>query len=104
MFRFTIRELVLLTVIVAMGVGWWLNRSQLKAERSKAISDRAQAVSDRARALREADELVSFMEEQDAVLRKQLRKGWNIVNGDPVLYDIQGRDGRDAPVTQAKSP
>ena len=24
MFRFTIRELVLLTLVVAMGVGWWL--------------------------------------------------------------------------------
>jgi len=27
MFRFTIRELVLLTVVVAMGVGWWLEFS-----------------------------------------------------------------------------
>ena len=26
MFRFTIRELVLVTVIVAMGVGWWADR------------------------------------------------------------------------------
>ena len=29
MFRFTIRELVLLTLVVAMGVGWWLDRSRL---------------------------------------------------------------------------
>jgi len=27
MFRFTIRELVLLTLVVAMGVGWWIERS-----------------------------------------------------------------------------
>jgi hypothetical protein len=26
MFRFTIRELVLLTLVVAMGVAWWLDR------------------------------------------------------------------------------
>jgi len=26
MFRFTIRELVLVTVIVAMGVAWWIDR------------------------------------------------------------------------------
>ena len=32
MFRFTIRELVLLTLVVAMGVAWWLDRSNLKAE------------------------------------------------------------------------
>ena len=29
MFRFTIRELVLLTLVMAMGVGWWLDRSRL---------------------------------------------------------------------------
>ena len=29
MFRFTIRELVLLTLVVAMGVAWWLDRSRL---------------------------------------------------------------------------
>ena len=29
MYRFTIRELVLLTIVVAMGVGWWMDRCQL---------------------------------------------------------------------------
>jgi hypothetical protein len=29
MFRFTIRELVLLTLVVAMGVAWWLDRRAL---------------------------------------------------------------------------
>jgi hypothetical protein len=29
MFRFTIRELVLVTVIVALAVGWWIDRAQL---------------------------------------------------------------------------
>ena len=28
MFRFTIRELVLLTLVVALGVGWWLERGR----------------------------------------------------------------------------
>ena len=28
MFRFTIRELVLLTLVVAMGVGWWVDRAR----------------------------------------------------------------------------
>jgi hypothetical protein len=33
MFRFTIRELVLLTAVAAMGVGWWLDsRSSRKAQ------------------------------------------------------------------------
>jgi len=29
MFRFTIRELVLLTLVAAMGVGWWIDRRKL---------------------------------------------------------------------------
>ena len=29
MFRFTIREWILLTIIVAMGVAWWLDHSRL---------------------------------------------------------------------------
>jgi len=89
MFRFTIRELVLLTVIVAMGLGWGIDRAQLRAERSKAISETAQALNARARAEREAAELESFMEEQHAVLRKKLRKSWTIVDGEPVLYDLR---------------
>ncbi|MCI0358690.1 MAG: hypothetical protein L0211_09425 [Planctomycetaceae bacterium] len=28
MFRFTIRELVLLTLVAAMGVGWWMERGR----------------------------------------------------------------------------
>ena len=31
MFRFTIRELVLLTIIVAMGWGWWVDHRRLLA-------------------------------------------------------------------------
>jgi len=38
MFRFTIRELVLVTVIVAMGAAWWAERRQLNRELSVAIS------------------------------------------------------------------
>ena len=37
MFRFTIRELVLLTLVVAMGVGWWVDRSNLVAGHDDAL-------------------------------------------------------------------
>jgi hypothetical protein len=30
-FRFTIRDLLWLTLVVAMAVGWWLDRSHLAA-------------------------------------------------------------------------
>jgi hypothetical protein len=32
MFRFSIRELLLVTVIVAMGLGWWLRERELHAQ------------------------------------------------------------------------
>lgn len=31
MFRFTIRELILLTLVAAIGVGWWVDRSRVAA-------------------------------------------------------------------------
>jgi hypothetical protein len=39
MFRFTIRELLLFTVIVALGVGWWIDHARLasRAERAAVL-------------------------------------------------------------------
>jgi hypothetical protein len=37
-FRFTIRELVLVTLVVAMGVGWWIDRRQLQRESQQRIN------------------------------------------------------------------
>jgi hypothetical protein len=33
--KFTIRDLFLVTVIVALGMGWWVDRSHLRHEMSK---------------------------------------------------------------------
>jgi len=44
MFRFTIRELVLVTLVVAMGLGWWLDRkvlAKVNAEQSRELKIRA---------------------------------------------------------------
>jgi hypothetical protein len=45
MFRFTIRELLLVTLIVALAVGWWVDRRQQESEilrrASIALPDRA---------------------------------------------------------------
>jgi hypothetical protein len=32
MFRFSIRDLLWLTLVVAMGLGWWLREGQLRAD------------------------------------------------------------------------
>jgi hypothetical protein len=39
MFRFTIRELVLLTLVVAMGVGWWMEWSTRRGDWSIVVPD-----------------------------------------------------------------
>jgi len=39
MFRFTIRELVLLTLVVAMGVGWWMDRRALTEQMARLKSN-----------------------------------------------------------------
>ena len=39
MFRFTIRELALVTIIVAMGVAWWLDRRVLAAKLDNVVKD-----------------------------------------------------------------
>jgi hypothetical protein len=45
MFRFSIREMMLFTVIVAVSVGWWLDRSRLFASWKAAESESQKAVS-----------------------------------------------------------
>ncbi len=37
MFRFTIRDLIWLTVVVAVGAGWWANRRSLRASREDLV-------------------------------------------------------------------
>jgi hypothetical protein len=39
MFRFTLRELVLLTVIVGIGLGWWVHARRLQGELTRVQSD-----------------------------------------------------------------
>jgi len=41
MFRFTIRELILLTVIVAMGTAWWVDRQAMSRDRAALQEERA---------------------------------------------------------------
>jgi len=43
MFRFTIRELILLTVIVAMGAAWWVDDRGLRQKTLEA-NDKANAL------------------------------------------------------------
>src|SRR5688572_11143781 len=35
MFRFTIRDVLWLTVVVAIGVGWWIDHGRIETERAR---------------------------------------------------------------------
>jgi hypothetical protein len=43
MFRFTIRELLLFTLVVALAVGWWIDRSRLRSMQQERDSWRRRA-------------------------------------------------------------
>lgn len=46
MFKFTIRDLVLLTLVAALGIGWWADRRRLDAPLAKlAEYERAEEIS-----------------------------------------------------------
>ncbi len=60
MFRFTIRELVLLTLVVALGVGWWVDRQGLIGARM-AVESHLVETSVRIETLREENELLGRM-------------------------------------------
>lgn len=51
MFKFTIRDLLLVTVIAALAVGWWLDRSRLapRANTSDTWKFRAESLAERVR-------------------------------------------------------
>src|SRR5262245_1335055 len=46
MFRFTIRELVLVTVIAALGVSWWLDRREVERRSDARIAEVQRRASD----------------------------------------------------------
>jgi hypothetical protein len=46
MFRFMIRDVLWLTVVVTLACGWWLNRSHLITTRQSAIAAQTKAESD----------------------------------------------------------
>jgi hypothetical protein len=48
MFKFTIRELVLLTLVAAMGVAWWLDRNKLFKSATDAAAKAAEIELERA--------------------------------------------------------
>jgi|GEM_PF-3224495 hypothetical protein len=43
MFHFTIRDVLWLTVVVALSVGWWLDQRQLRMQNSQYLDDQVRA-------------------------------------------------------------
>ena len=84
MLRFTIRELLLLTLCVAIAVGWWLERGQLLRDKSAAENR-----------LATADWLNKEAEVYRAELHEALfSEGFNIYEqgGRVFLVDLRSKD------------
>jgi len=64
MLRCSIRELTLLTALVAVGLGWWIDRSRLQAASVAAEAARTKAEA------REAEFLKALVELDDAVRKR----------------------------------
>ena len=65
MFRFSIRELMLVILVVALGLGWWIERTSLKRE-SRRANDRYSSIKSviemEGASLRELDDGAVFVE------------------------------------------
>lgn len=73
MFRFTIRELVLVTVIVALGVAWWLDRRQTAITRERDSEHYAKQWADREKEWVEANRW--WHDAKSAYMRQRASKG-----------------------------
>ena len=56
MFRFTIRDLLWLTVVVALGVGWWVDR-RVQSARMTGLTDYVEVIEDECARLRRQQSL-----------------------------------------------
>jgi len=96
MFRFTIRELLLLTIIAALSVGWWLERNELKSREAELAFMRADPIRVFNGETERLREQLNKQEPLAVYLGTTLRK--NIVSQSPWDYAILARQNlqRDA--------
>ena len=77
--KFSIRDILLVTAIVAVSLGWWLERRRLLATNSR-LSNETERLSEETKRL--SDEVVVFREREEK-RRDLLRymRGWSDENG-----------------------
>ena len=83
MFRFTIRELVLLTLVVGMGVGWCVDRRRLSQDARIAIEEREKAIFER-------DEFRTALVELDSAVHREGLSTARLFGGKTHLIDLRG--------------
>jgi hypothetical protein len=93
MFRFTIRDLVLVTLVVALGVGWWID--------SRA-SDQAQAtLHERVAALDKRTEMLKREALAEVARRIELQAELNLMQSEYIRLQIKRKT---APETASRQP
>ena len=83
MFRFTIRELLLLTLVAALAIGWWIDRSQLVADFAAAKNCELEAADGKTYALEAVLAKEGFKAHFDRwlVVRRSARLVCRVLNG-----------------------
>ena len=92
MCRFAIRDLLWLTVVVALGVGWWVDRASSAKQRAELREVAGQFIEERR--LMDA-ELNALLRERDSVTEQDIQKQWYL--------HLTGQTKID-PVAQGKEP
>ena len=62
MFRFSIRDLLWLTVLIAMMVAWWIDKGRIREQAEGLATERAQLAEDRARMQAEFDDKIEIVD------------------------------------------
>jgi hypothetical protein len=75
MLRFAIRDLLWLMVVVALGVGWWINRNQLTSERIERIVAERKWEETLSSARQDADRWKRIAEDLAGMMRDT---GWHV--------------------------
>jgi hypothetical protein len=87
MFRFTIRDVLWLMVVVALGLGWWIDRTAVKKHYSKSAVDQANMATGIAKKINAQNKRVGLLE---SAIEKA---GFNL-NESPDLITLEKKDSQ----------
>jgi hypothetical protein len=83
MFRFTIRDVLWLTVVVAFGVSWWLDHTKNRIDWAQVRADRRALLKAKEEAKWATVKANSAVEQKNEIVRTAARFGISILDAEP---------------------